>query len=1454
MSSIYNDILLKKFIGVAETNKLSTYNNEIKTFSRTNIINSQIYGQTIPSIAPNANINNIIKNFTKDNISTYTYTSKDYNWIQYIKQLPLTTIITSKSVYYNALLKHSIPFNYDSIYNSYQYTLTTSKGLYNNSNIIANSNYIIDHDSGYLTFINGDWDETLYGSPIISFYRYNGTFGIELELPPLTTTLTLTRSTNGNVNIDLGNLINGYFNGTINSNISTFTFTGGLETGNYSVYLTTNSSTTSFNVITEPGDSTTSKFYFSSTTTIPIILYNYIIFNISLIQNNYLITVSNYTVPITISILQNLSQSDLINTLYLTTISTTVLKNFFSTLSSTQLFLLANTIATTSTTPTTDVALLNIITNLSNAQLISILQQNQPYTGNPLMVFVVLNNKLPSGWSKKGNYLVGPGANLNNANLGSLDLSGSTLTGVISGGITGTPTLPSGWFIKGGYLIGPGANLTNANLDSLNLSGCTLTGVISGGITGTPSALPSSWYLIGGYLIGPGAILTGATTLNGLNLSGCTLTGVISGGITGAPSSLPASWYLISGYLVGPGANITNAVLQNANISNINLTGAILTSVTSSGLYGINYTLPTNYQFYNGYIIGPGVNLTDVNLSGCILSTNLSTATLTRVVSGNITGIPLGLPTGWQLAGGYLIGPSANLTGANLSNITLQSTTDFTGCVITGITSGKIIGNPLGLSTLNAAIINGYLVGPGVNLTNAIINSVNLSNIDLTDAILTGISTYSLSGTPIGLPLNWKIENGYLIGPGANLAGINMNGVALSHCILYNVTSGGIKGIPLNLPTDWSMSTIGGYLLGPGANLTNISFANFNLSGVNLTNAILTGVTSGGITGTPLALPSGWLVIGGYLIGPNANLNGANLSGLDLSKCTLTGVTSGGITGTGYTLPTGWQIMNGYLVGPGANLTGATLTGAFAATTDLTGAILTGMVSNAITGTPLRFPNTTGWGIQSGYLLGPGINLSSITLKNIDISTIDFTNATLKDLISSSIIAVNGNYILPSKWTLVGGYLIGPNANLTGINIDKLDLSSCTLTNVTSGGITGIPKVLPTGWQLFNGYLVGPGSNLTNANIAGMTLQSTTDLTGATLTGIISGSIQGIPLGLPSNWILCAGYLLGPNTNIIMTLTVSNVLLLLGLPKYIVYTLTIKDTIKNLLSVSSNTINLAKNVIASDLGTVTITTTQLQTLLSFPNIQLQPTLKIKLTIPPDTVFDYQFIGGRSSGEKCFFYFVTRRALPGYKIFGESSPYIDYGLQTILIPNINSSYNDINSGSYAIELIAVVNPYSTWQTGYMEYHSFVDFINTTITQYDYFSVSLKVILYLSPAQNTFISPYIDFSNVIFINQTVPSAPTNINVTKSSSNAVVSFTVPTSDGKSTITSYTVNSYKITGYTGTTPNISTTSFNSTLGSSSPITVTGLSSGFGYIFRVFATNSIGNGPESVNSSVLQM
>jgi len=97
---------------------------------------------------------------------------------------------------------------------------------------------------------------------------------------------------------------------------------------------------------------------------------------------------------------------------------------------------------------------------------------------------------------------------------------------VTSGGVIGVPMiLPNTWRLVHGYLVGPwanvpnadlshgnfananltGANFKNANLTQVNLDGATLTyatltGVISSGIIGTPQSLPTGWRLVGGSL------------------------------------------------------------------------------------------------------------------------------------------------------------------------------------------------------------------------------------------------------------------------------------------------------------------------------------------------------------------------------------------------------------------------------------------------------------------------------------------------------------------------------------------------------------------------------------------------------------------------------------------------------------------------------------------------------------------------------------------------------------------------------------------------------------------------------------------------------------------------------------------------------------------------------------------------------------------------------------------
>jgi len=89
-------------------------------------------------------------------------------------------------------------------------------------------------------------------------------------------------------------------------------------------------------------------------------------------------------------------------------------------------------------------------------------------------------------------------------------------------------------------------------------------------------------------------------------------------------------------------------------------------------------------------------------------------------------------------------------------------------------------------------------------------------------------------------------------------------------------------------------------------------------------------------------------------------------------------------------------------------------------------------------------------------------------------------------------------------------------------------------------------------------------------------------------------------------------------------------------------------------------------------------------------------------------------------------------------------------------------------------------------------------------------------------------------------TVPGAPTiGTAIATGQNSATVAFTPPASNGGAAITSYTVTSSP-GGITAT-------------GATSPITITGLSSGTAYTFTVYATNSVGNStPSSASNSTV--
>lgn len=743
------------------------------------------------------------------------------------------------------------------------------------------------------------------------------------------------------------------------------------------------------------------------------------------------------------------------------------------------------------------------------------------------------------------------GAVLTGANLAGANLQGATLAGVISGGIAQSPALSPPWQCVSGYLVGPQANLAQANLAGTNLAGANLRGAV---LTGAN--------LAGANLTD--ADLTGAT-LTGASLVGATLTRTVVTGMVGAPL-VSAPYQLVKGRLVGPwvdltnadltgedlsGANLANAVLRYANLTGTTLTGAYLadadlTGAVSGGVVG-QPALPAGWTVVNGYLVGPGTNLTGADLSGGALTgANLTAATLlgttlTGVASGNVTGNPV-LPTGWRLINGYLVGPGANLTGAQLG-----------GCDLTGADLA------------------------GATLTNAV-----LAGATLTDVLATGIV-----GVPQSVSLPWAVFNGALLGPGANLtganlAGANLAGVDLAGAILTGVTSGGVTGTPAKLPSGSAL--VNGYMVGPGVDLTHADLSGGNLDKVDLTGAILLGVRSGNITGTPAALPAPWLFKGAGSYVPNFSTGEfpslATTTGTPATCSPWTmaavdgelvpGPLAGTVTNTDNTAalataiathagpPTNWQVgmlanaeegrvasvqngkvvayfPTGFLVGPGAVLAGANLSVMDLSHADLTGADLTGAnLSNAsLANASLR-----------------GAILREVIVHQTDLSNADLTGATLEGLHLLGPLGGTGT-VLPEGWQLLdavatmGGsgsqfswyivkignsewtysttlrYLLaGPGVDLrsgpglTGVNSQPVVLTGAKVEGVSiqvsnpaglvSGGVIGTPSAH---YGATNGYLYGPGVNLREAQLAGAQFVTLTpgsggpDLRGADFTG-----------------------------------------------------------------------------------------------------------------------------------------------------------------------------------------------------------------------------------------------------------------------------------------------------------------------------------------------------------------
>jgi uncharacterized protein YjbI with pentapeptide repeats len=554
------------------------------------------------------------------------------------------------------------------------------------------------------------------------------------------------------------------------------------------------------------------------------------------------------------------------------------------------------------------------------------------------------------------------------------------------------------------------------------------------------------------------------------------------------------------------------------------LNGTVFTSCLYSNViirkYSYNTIEVINYGFTT-VVTTIDTNILNTAFFSCNFESLSVEAILSNISSSNNTGT-ITLPQSWALVSGYLLGPSANLSSMSLSGIVFPLRSpkiSLNGANLSRVRSGGVQNPDNVILPSNYKILGGYLLGPDVDLTNAVIDSLNFTGVDLSGALLTNIRSRNITGTPT-LPLDWKLNGGFLLGPTTNLTDMSLINLDLSNTNISNANLTRVRssGLTFNsntfLPKNYIF--IKGVIVGPNTNLRGADFSNTDVSSsfihaADFSNAIFTNARWYRVYGTPLNLNPEWSIVYGYLLGPSANCTGynftyININGLNLSQANLTNIIGGPFFGTPASIPSTWKIRNQYLLGStvilndanlsgqdlsGVNLSFAQINGANISGTNFTFANISNLRSKNLTGTPIlsnkyKFFNQriVGKNLESRSLDISGQNLIGIDLtdsdlsgslfNNIDLSgTIlartNFTNSILKNLkITNTTELISTNFInctfINSNFKTIKfidtNFL---NSDLSGADFRYSDLSGvnftgCNLTNAkfTSANLRNI--------------------------------------------------------------------------------------------------------------------------------------------------------------------------------------------------------------------------------------------------------------------------------------------------------------------------------------------------------------------------------------------------------------
>jgi uncharacterized protein YjbI with pentapeptide repeats len=287
-----------------------------------------------------------------------------------------------------------------------------------------------------------------------------------------------------------------------------------------------------------------------------------------------------------------------------------------------------------------------------------------------------------------------------NAILTNVNFTNATIRGITTGGLRSTSTaiLPSSdyYFKASGstaglagndtYIIGPYVRITGmdlSNVDISNIPTASFTGLITGGLLNTTNTvLPSGYVFRNGYIVGNGVSLVGAP-LTGETFANLSMRGVDLSGATLTSTTFTNT-------------DLSGAAIRNTNLSGLNFATATITNLASSGLTGGSggsaVVLPSGYSIISGYIFGPSVNMSSVDIYGIVIQASQSCSSA-NFSSANLTNADL---SGVNLS-------NANFTGANLTNANFANT-NLSGVTFTSTQAQQLLRNSA--NTSNQTIQN----------------------------------------------------------------------------------------------------------------------------------------------------------------------------------------------------------------------------------------------------------------------------------------------------------------------------------------------------------------------------------------------------------------------------------------------------------------------------------------------------------------------------------------------------------------------------------------------------------------------------------------------------------------------------------------------------------------------------------------------------------------------------